>query len=135
MHARAVVAIDRFWHELRSFAVDLRDLLDYYPEAAGALDAVIRGIIGKDATEAERRFDAFAKKHSLTPQQHDFLGLLQNHIRLYGSIQAEKLWEAPFTKLHADGVEGVFGEEALLDDLLALVRSFQPEATAGEANT
>ena len=115
--------------------LDLRDLLDYYPETAGHLDVAIRGLIGQDASVVEERFREFAQRHPLQPNQIRFLDLLQNHIRLYGSIQAEKLWEAPFTKLHADGVEGVFREEVLLDELLALVRSFQPEATAGDVNT
>jgi type I restriction enzyme R subunit len=115
--------------------LDLRDLLDYYPETAGHLDVAIRSIIGRDATEVERRFTEFANRHALSEAQNRFLGLLVNHIRLYGSIQAEKLWEDPFTKLHADGVEGVFRDETLLDELLALVQSFQPDApTTGETN-
>ena len=112
--------------------LDLRDLLEYYPGTAGHLDVAIRGLIGQDVSVVEERFRAFVQRHPLQPNQIRFLDLLQNHIRLYGSIQAEKLWEDPFTKLHADGVEGVFGEEPLLDELLALVRSFQPDAQAGE---
>jgi type I restriction enzyme R subunit len=112
--------------------LDLRDLLDYYPETAGHLDVAIRGLIGQDATVVEERFQEFVRKHPLQPQQIRFLDLLQNHIRLYGSIRAEKLWEDPFTKLHADGVEGVFRDEAQLDELLALVRSFDVDEAKGD---
>jgi type I restriction enzyme, R subunit len=111
--------------------LDLRDLLEYYPETAGHLDVAIRGIIGQDAAEVERRFTEFANRHVLSEAQNRFLGLLVNHIRLYGSIRAERLWEDPFTRLHADGVEGVFRDETLLRELIDLVQSFQPEAQTG----
>lgn len=108
--------------------LDLRHLFDYYPDTAGHLDVAIRGIIGQDASIVEQRFAEFVQKHPLQPNQIRFLDLLQNHIRLYGSIRAEKLWEDPFTKLDADGVEGVFRDEAQLDELLAMVNTFQVDA-------
>jgi type I restriction enzyme R subunit len=111
--------------------LDLRHLTDYYPQTAGHLDAAIRGVIGRDATVVEARFAEFVRKHPLHPDQIRFLDLLQNHIRLYGSIQPEKLWEEPFTKLHADGVEGVFRDETQLNELLQLVGSFQTDGPMG----
>jgi type I restriction enzyme, R subunit len=113
--------------------LDLRDLLDYYPETAGHLDVAIRGIIGRDATVVEERFREFMLRHPLQPNQIRFLDLLQNHIRLYGSIQPDKLWEDPFTRIHAEGVEGVFRDETQLDELLDLVGSFQPAGQTGDA--
>jgi type I restriction enzyme R subunit len=112
--------------------LDLRDLLDYYPDTAGHLDLAIRSIIGRDATEVEQRFTAFANRHNLSAPQNQFLGLLLNHIRLYGSIRPEKLWEDPFTKLHADGVEGVFRDETQLNELLQLVDAFQTDGPTGD---
>src|SRR5262249_54853608 len=110
--------------------LDLRHLMEYYPDTAGHLDVAIRGLIGQDASVVEQRFLDFAPRHALQPQQIRFLDLLQNHIRLSGSIRAEKLWEDPFTRLHADGVEGVFRDEKQLNDLLALVGTFGPEGPA-----
>jgi type I restriction enzyme, R subunit len=112
--------------------LDLRDLLEYYPDTAGHLDVAIRSIIGRDASVVEERFNDFMLKHPLQPNQLRFLDLLQNHIRLYGSIQPDRLWEDPFTKLHAEGVEGVFRDETQLDELLALVNSFQPTSPSGD---
>ena len=115
--------------------LDLRHLTDYYPQTAGHLDAAIRGVIGRDVTAVEARFAEFVRKHPLHPDQIRFLDLLQNHIRLYGSIQPEKLWEDPFTKLHADGVEGVFRDETQLDELLQLVGSFHTDGSMGDNAT
>ncbi len=112
--------------------LDLRQLTDYYPETAGHLDAAIRGVIGRDVSVVEARFAEFVRKHPLHPDQIRFLDLLQNHIRLYGAIQAEKLWEDPFTRLHADGVEGVFRDETQLDELLHLIGSFQTVGATGD---
>ncbi|OYV72514.1 MAG: hypothetical protein B7Z74_05440, partial [Deltaproteobacteria bacterium 21-66-5] len=70
--------------------LDLSDLMDYYPEAAGHLDRAIRGIIGLDAAAVHERFTAFVHQHpGLASHQIKFLDLLQNHISKYGSIEIE----------------------------------------------
>jgi type I restriction enzyme R subunit len=53
-----------------------------------------------------------------------FLQLLQNHIAKYGSIEIERLYEAPFTTLSADGVDGIFAEDQI-NDLIAIIGEFQ----------
>ncbi|MDY0166536.1 MAG: DEAD/DEAH box helicase family protein [Thermoguttaceae bacterium] len=115
--------------------LDLRDLLEYYPETAGNLAVAIRGIIGLDARAVTERFTAFARAHKLNSTQLRFLDLLKNHIRDYGAIEVDQLYELPFTVLDKDGLDGVFPDGHVADELVALVESFATPPTAAPDQT
>ncbi len=107
--------------------VDLNVLQDFYPDTAMSLDFIIRSIIGMDPEAVRNRFTTFALKHpKLTAQQLRFLGLLQNHIARYGSIEIERLYEDPFTVVDADGIDGVFPQDQA-DELVGIIRTFSPD--------
>jgi type I restriction enzyme R subunit len=110
-----------------------RDVLqDFFRETAGPLEFAIRSIIGLDPRAVEARFADFALRHpKLTAKQTRFLGLLQNHIALYGSITVDRLYEQPFTVIDADGLEGVFGTSEEIDDLIGILNAFAPPAMPG----
>jgi type I restriction enzyme R subunit len=115
--------------------LDLTDLLDYYPETAGHLDLAIRQIIGLDGQAVRRRFEHFAQTHpALTAQQVRFLDMLQNHIAHYGSITVERLYEAPFTTLHSDGLDGIFTDERTAQELLDIIETFTAAKPQGGAS-
>src|SRR5262249_33715077 len=104
--------------------LDLNDLMEYFPETAGHLDVAIRGIIGLDAQAVEARFVEFTEKHKgLNSHQVKFLDLLKDHIRKYGSIDVDDLYEPPFTLFHSEGLDGVF-DRKLAEELTAVIRSF-----------
>jgi type I restriction enzyme R subunit len=102
-------------------------LKEFFSATAEPLQWAIRAIIGMDPKAVEERFSAFARKHPLlTAKQTRFLALLQNHIARYGSITVDRLYEAPFTVVDADGLEGVFEHEDEVSDLLQVIRAFGP---------
>jgi type I restriction enzyme R subunit len=102
-------------------------LEEFFSATAEPLQRAIRAIIGMDPKAVEERFSAFARKHpQLTAKQTRFLALLQNHIARYGSITVDRLYEAPFTVVDADGLEGVFEREDEVSDLLQVIRAFGP---------
>jgi type I restriction enzyme R subunit len=112
--------------------VDQEILREFFEETAEPLDHAIRSIIGMDADVVSNRFSEFVTRYpSLTSSQVSFLNLLKNHISRYGSIKIGQLYEAPFTALHSDGLDGVFSNEKMIDDLIAVIDSFKPE-TYGE---
>ena len=45
---------------------------------------------------------------NLNSAQLRFLDLLLNHIAKYGSIEVARLYEAPFTTVHTDSLDGLF---------------------------
>ena len=99
-----------------------------FPESSGHLDHVIRKLIGVDKKEVSTHFDLFTKQHpELNSDQRRFLSMLENHIVKYGSIKKEKLYEAPFTMLDSDGIDGVFEEnQKAMDDIFYLINTFEP---------
>lgn len=104
--------------------LDLTDLLEYYPETAGNLELAIRSIIGLEAEAVEARFTSFAQKFKLHSIQLRFLDLLKNHIRKYGAIEIDQLYDAPFTSLDKDGLDGVFPDKEQANELINLIESF-----------
>ncbi len=119
--------------------VDLSLLKEFYPELAENLDAILRGIVGMDETAVRDRFQDFVARHpSLTAKQTHFLKLLQSVIAQTGSIAMEKLVDAPFTRIHEDGLHGVFPDPSDQEELLDIVRSFNimsPDTTKTEATS
>ncbi len=108
--------------------VDLSVLAEFYPDTAGHLDRVLRSIVGLDPAAVQDRFLAFMRAYpALTAAQMRFLQLLQNHIAVNGGIELDRLVDAPFTSLDAEGVFGVFPSDVQRNDLLTIVKAFSPE--------
>lgn len=102
-------------------------LAEFFSATAEPLQFAIRSIIGMDAEAVQAKFAEFARRHpKLTAKQTRFLALLQNHIARFGSITIEKLYEAPFTVVDADGLDGVFEGETEVSDLLSVIQVFGP---------
>lgn len=110
--------------------VDQTLLLEFFEETAQPLDFAIRSIIGMDAEVVNARFADFTAAHpSLIANQVSFLNLLKNHISRYGAIEIEDLYEPPFTTLHSEGLDGVFTDERMAEELLGVVASFKPASS------
>ncbi|MGQ0699323.1 MAG: DEAD/DEAH box helicase family protein [Panacagrimonas sp.] len=121
---------------LTQHALDLALLKEFYAEAA-SLDDILRGLVGLDATTVKKQVEDFVHAHpGLNPRQIRFLSLLQNHIVRFGIITVERLYEAPFTTVSAEGVDDLFADKT--DDLLRFVRAFLPapkrEEPSGKPN-
>lgn len=108
--------------------VNLALLTEFYPDAAGDLAAALRGIVGVDGEVVSGLFADFVARHpALDPRQQRFLALLQAHIAQFGAISVEKLYDAPFTQLDINGLDGVF-DDRVAGELVELIRRFQPVA-------
>ena len=106
-----------------------QDVLKEFFETATPLDHAIRSIIGMDANVVNERFVKFITAHpALASTQISFLNLLKNHISRYGSIEIEQLYEPPFTTLHSNGLDGVFRDEEIVEELITIIDTFRPQA-------
>lgn len=96
-------------------------LVGHDPETRLSLLAVFRSLVGVSAAVVDAAFVDFAQKHpQLSSQQLKFLHLLKNHIAQHGGLDVDRLFEAPFTSVHSDSIDGVFAKhdaDALLDVL------------------
>jgi type I restriction enzyme R subunit len=108
---------------------NVRHLVGHDPSARRSLLTVFRGLVGLDAEAVEQAFTKFVHKHHqrLSAQQLRFLQLLQNHIAQNGGIEIERLYEPPFTTLHAESMDGVFKNPDDVDELLAILSMFEPK--------
>jgi len=117
---------------------NIKHLVGHDPTTRRSLLAVLRSLVGLDPFAVEQAFTEFVHKHPrLSSQQLRFLQLLQNHIAQNGGIELKRLYEPPFTTLHAESVDGIFTNTEAVDDLLAILSAFEPSkaietATAGE---
>jgi type I restriction enzyme R subunit len=119
--ARLVLQVDE--------KANIRQLVGRLPETRRSLLAVFRGLVGLDAKAVEAAFAGFVHKHPrLSAQQLRFLQLVQNHIAQNGGIEIERLYEAPFTTIHAESVDGVFPDSREVDELLAILTTFETKA-------
>lgn len=103
---------------------NLRHLVQ--PDTKQSLLDVLRGLVGRDPEEVRTAFERFTHAHpELSSQQLRFLQMLQQHIAQNGGVAIERLYDAPFTSVHADGPDGVFTSKTQLDELLALLAQFE----------
>jgi type I restriction enzyme R subunit len=103
-------------------------LAGHDPETRRSLLSVFRGLVGLEAAAVEKAFTAFVHKHPrLSSQQLRFLQVLQNYIAQNGGIELERLYEPPFTTLHAESVDGIFNDKEDVDELLAILSVFEPK--------
>src|SRR5690606_27858274 len=104
--------------------VSLDVLNDFYGRTADQLHLTVRELIGLDALAVEAHFQNFLHAHpSLTAQQVRFLNLLKNYIAQHGSIVVEKLYDAPFTSVSHEGIDGVFTSDDV-GELIAVLKPF-----------
>ncbi len=115
--------------------LNIGEKLIQFPDANGHLDTAIRHVIGLDADKVEDFFKEFFQANpGLSSHQIRFLGLLKSHIAQYGRIELDTLWEAPFTAIHEEGIDGVFYADEQVDRLITLIKKINSyTATAGRA--
>ncbi|MEO3679058.1 DEAD/DEAH box helicase family protein [Rheinheimera sp. FR7-31] len=117
-------------HELQSLTstiltshpgVSLEVLNEFYGRTAEQLHITVREMIGVDVQAIEEHFKRFLHSHpTLTAKQVSFMNLLKTYIAQHGSIVIDKLYDAPFTAVSHEGIDGVFAAEDITDLISAL---------------
>lgn len=105
---------------------DSLDLLAAKDEAG--LPGFIRSIVGMDRKAASLALnDALSSTDGppLSSDQLDFLERIIDWLARNGTIEADKLWEAPFNHVHPQGVVGLFSAEQV-KRLLAKLDELRP---------
>jgi type I restriction enzyme R subunit len=71
-------------------------------------------ILASFPVEVSNSFDHFISEHSyLNTRQLDFLNLLQSFLIEKGAVEKKDLITAPFTRIHPDGIRGVFSNNEI----------------------
>jgi len=107
---------------------------DDVPEMKDRLQFVMRKLVGMDAKAIDGAFTDFVHDYpKLTAKQVQFLSMVKNHISQNGMLRIEDLYEAPFTQLHSEGVDGVFTHEEQVSRLLDIIANFDPSNIVSES--
>lgn len=103
--------------------IEIDVLNKFYGRTAAELHLTIQEIVGLDSKAVEQHFREFLYNHpQLTARQVQFLNLLQAYISQNGGIIIDKLYEAPFTGVHPESLDGLFTP----DDVTDLIHVMKP---------
>jgi type I restriction enzyme R subunit len=96
--------------ELEKILIQAAGLPSTHVEAVKqqGLISFIRSLVGLDREAAKAAFASFLAGKSLTASQIEFVNLIIDHLTEHGFIDAERLYESPFTDFSPRSVEGVF---------------------------
>ena len=72
----------------------------------------VRSLVGLDRQAAQAAFSGFLADRSLTPPQIRFIEMVIDQLCARGVVEASALYEPPFTSLHAEGPDALFGGNA-----------------------
>jgi len=72
------------------------------------LGKFIRSITGLDVNAAKEAFSDFLNAGNLSADQISFINMIIDYLTMNGIIEADMLFEEPFTKFHIQGIAGLF---------------------------
>jgi type I restriction enzyme R subunit len=88
-------------------------------ESAG-LGLFVRGLVGLDQAAAKQALASFMAGKKFTTNQIEFIETIIENLTKTGVVDTERLYEAPYTRLSAQGVEGVFLEADVVQLIVVL---------------
>jgi type I restriction enzyme R subunit len=116
---------DELYHEHPHITIDL--LRKVYQHQKAQLIQFIKHILGIEPLESfpqtvAKSFDQFISEHAyLNIQQLDFLNLLKMFLIEKGDVEKKDLITAPFTRVHPNGILGVFSR-AEIDEIISFIQ-------------
>jgi type I restriction enzyme R subunit len=93
------------------------------------LGKFIRSIVGLDMNAAKEAFGEFLNAGNLSADQIRFVDMIIDYLSTNGLIDAEMLFEEPFTTFHTEGIAGLFDEKSITG-LLSILRRIDANAAA-----
>ena len=93
------------------------------------LGKFIRSIVGMDTNAAKEAFGEFLTAGNLSADQIRFIDMIIDYLTKNGVIDAEMLFEEPFTTFHTEGIAGLFDEEKTTR-ILTILRRIDANAAA-----
>ena len=104
-------------------------LIDEAKEKSQGLGLFIRSLVGLDREAAMQAFSEFLKGSTATPDQIEFIELVVQELTLNGMMEADRLFQSPFTDISSQGPLGIF-PPAKVSTLVAVLAEVRQRAVA-----
>ena len=88
-----------------------------------SLKLFIRQLVGLDRNTAKQAFAQYLEGSTFNANQIRFVETIIDYLTQNGVMDAGLLYEAPFTDLHYEGLDGVFKADDA-DQIISIVRCF-----------
>ena len=124
-------------------ATDLQELEALLYEAGGSdsdiarartlhtsLPVFIRSLVGLDRAAASAAFADLVAMGTASARQLQFIDEIVQHLTEYGAMPAGRLYESPFTDIHAQGPDGLF-DAAHVEHLFKALESLGLQQATG----
>jgi type I restriction enzyme R subunit len=90
----------------------------------GSMTDVLKKIDGASAEEVNKIFNEFIQNTpNLSASQIRFLEMIKKHISMYGELRIDQLYDAPFTSINGNGIDGVFTQVNMAKAVIRLVQT------------
>lgn len=97
-------------------------------EGAASLPAFVRSLVGMDRATAHAAFAEYLNDESLSAQQMRFVQLVVEQLTSRGVMQADALYEPPFSGLHAGGPDALFADrDRVIDGIFGSLAALHQE--------
>ncbi len=97
-----------------------------------SLGAFIRNILGLEQSVAQQLFADYLQNQQLNASQMIFIQNIIQYLTKNGVLDIDMLYEAPFSYIHSDGIDGVFDEQQA-DHIISILEQVNLNAGDGVA--
>lgn len=98
-------------------------------EQSNGLGVFIRSLVGLEREAAMQAFGGFINGTTTTPNQIEFIDLIVQELTQNGVMEAERLFQSPYTDLNAQGPLGVF-PKATVAKIMEVLKVIRDRAAA-----
>ena len=106
-----------------------QEVIDRAKEQSNGLGFFIRSLVGLDHETAKQAFSQFISGTAVSASQIEFINLVVNYLTENGIMEADRLYESPFTDINPQGPEGVF-LSAQVDSIVNVLAEIKLRAVA-----
>ncbi|WP_031360987.1 type I restriction-modification enzyme R subunit C-terminal domain-containing protein [Caballeronia sordidicola] len=107
-----------------------QSLINEAKEKSRGLGIFIRSLVGLDREAAMQAFGAFISGTTATPDQIEFINLIVQELTQSGVMDADRLFQSPFSDLNAQGPLGIF-PSATVTQIVQVLTEIRERAVVG----
>ena len=96
---------------------------------SSSLGLFVRSLVGMDREAAKNALGEFLRGGNLRANQIQFLDEIINHLTEHGCLEANRLYQSPYTDFNPRGVEGMFSSNQV-DRLISILDDVRNRASA-----